>query len=93
MLGQHRLPRIIDNFFVIGLIGKQGVPNSKQKLHIRKDHIQAKKIGQKKLSNHRAFTGELAVKVSQNEPNRVPAAYPTRIQRYVSELPTIYIFQ
>ena len=78
---------------MIGLIGNQGVPNSKQKLHVRKDHTQAKKIGKKNLSNRRAFTGELAVKVSQNEPNRVPAAYPTRIQRYVSELPAIYIFQ
>ena len=45
------------------------------------------------MSNRRAFTGELAAKVSQNEQNRVPAAYPTHIQGYVSELPTIYISQ
>ena len=48
---------------MIGLIDKQGVPNSKQKLHVRKNQIQAKKIGKKKLSNRRAFMGELAVKM------------------------------
>ena len=51
------------------------------------------KILAKKVSNRHAFMGELAVKVSQNEPNRAPVAYPTRIYRYVSELPTSYIFQ
>ena len=35
----------------------------KQKLHIRKDHIQTKNFGKKKLSNRRAFSGELAVKM------------------------------
>ena len=36
---------------------------SPQKLHIRKDYIQTKNFGKKKLSNRRAFTGELAVKM------------------------------
>ena len=38
-------------------------PSTQQKLHIRKDHIQPKNFGKKKLSNRHAFTGELAVKL------------------------------
>ena len=38
-------------------------PSIQQKLHIRKDHIQPKKFGKKKLSNCHALTGELAVKL------------------------------
>ena len=48
-----------------------------QKLHIRKDHIHTKNFGKKKLSNRHAFTGELAVKVSQNKQSESPR----RIQR------------
>ena len=36
---------------------------SPQKLHIRKDYIQTKNFGKKKLSNRRAFMGELTVKM------------------------------
>ena len=70
-----------------------GTLNSKQKSHIQEGHIRGKIFGKKNLSNRHAFTGELAVKVSPNEQNRVPAAYPTRIQGYVSDVLTIYIPQ
>ena len=59
---------------------------------IRIDHIQNKIVDNKKPSHRHAFTGELAVKLSQNEPNRAPVADPTHIDSCVSELPTSYIF-